>query len=177
MRHRWANAQRNRIRKDLEDVLSWRQKTPTPTAIHAHCLNLYCSAPGGVAHKQARHTPMLFLTTFYNHLLFALRLVYPPSTSPDNKREAAPGTRRHGIRKRQYGAAPFRRAHEISLNANPTITGWCKPLDQACPGIKTADAPLLFTRTACCFIFKLIINEVHQAAPHSAALLSTTHSP
>ena len=35
----------------------------------------------------------------------------------------------------KIGAAPFRRAHGISLNGNSEITGCGKPQERACPGI------------------------------------------
>lgn len=127
-------------------------KTPTPTAIHAHCLLLYFSASRHVAHLCAPPSRRCLKLPFYNQPLIALRLfscLLPRQTKGE---KTGSNARQDGICNRKCGAAPFRRAHEGS-SKKPTNTGCGELHNRACQGIKNYRCQLLFTRTIYCFIW------------------------
>ena len=123
--------------------------------------------------------PDAVLPAFYYNLLFASWLVY--SRPPTIKRGADPGTRRYGICKLECGAAPSRRAHEITLRTNPTSTGCWQALESDSPGHPTCRCPLLFTRTACYFFYCFFCCEgpricCSSSPPAISRSYATTHS-
>ena len=98
---------------DMGDTPSWRQAA-TPTAIHAHCLPLYCLQRIGTGRRFCRPaclpSLLLKLTTCYSPCGKSL-----PASFPDGfAGETGSSARQDGICNRQCGAAPSRRAHEIS---------------------------------------------------------------
>jgi hypothetical protein len=76
---------------------------------------------------------------FFNYFLvpliirLAARLLLP--TSPTTKRENGSSARRYGICIWKYGAAPFRRAHEISLGKTQRSQDSASP-ESTCTDIK-----------------------------------------
>lgn len=86
MRHRGANAQRDRIGKGTEDTPPGARPS-TPTAIHAHCLLLYFSLVSDVARLLVRHTPLLFSTAFLTTCCSPCGSSTPTRLPPKPKRE------------------------------------------------------------------------------------------
>ena len=118
-------------------------KTPTPTAIHAHCLLLYFSASRNVAHLCAPPSRRFLKLPFYNQPLISLRsfsCLLPRQTKGE---KTGSNARQDGICNRKCGAAPFRRAHEGS-SKKPTNTGCGELHNRACQGIKILPMPTAF---------------------------------
>jgi hypothetical protein len=132
MRHRRAVAQRNRNGRGMGNHHPGA-KTPTPTAIHAHCLLLYFSQLN-VAPLCAPPSRRFLGLPFYNQPSIALRF-FPCRLPCQTKWKTGSGARQGGICNRKYGAAPTRRTHERS-SIETTNTGHDKP-GRTCPGIQT----------------------------------------
>lgn len=102
------------------------------------CYFILCSLSGRDAGSIVQPAPpCCFITTCYSPCGEIL-----PARIP-GWRKPGPGARRNEICNRQCRAAPFRRAHGISLK-NPTITGHDKPWEGVCPDIENNRCPLLF---------------------------------
>jgi len=136
MRHRRANAQRNRNGRGMGDTPSWRQNTNAHCYSRALLVTLFFQRVGERRICVRLH-PAAVLNCFFNHLLFALR-PYSSRRIFQSIGKPAPNARQDGICNRKCSAAPFRRAHGISLK-KPTITGHDKPWERVCPDIETAD--------------------------------------
>jgi hypothetical protein len=110
MRHRRTIAQRNRNGRGMGDTPSWRQNTDACCYSRALLATLFLQRIGPEC-RFCRPACLPALLLFINHLSFALR---PISRLLPALRKPGSCTRRNEICNRQCGAAPSRRAHEIS---------------------------------------------------------------
>lgn len=110
-------------------------RTSTPTAIHAHCSLLYWQLFWG--HGVPDLSSAWSCRPCCLQLLFALR----PYSSPvffRNSEKPVSSARQNGICNWKRGAAPSRRAREIS-SKRPTITGHDNPRERARQDIESTD--------------------------------------
>ena len=147
-------------------------QTATSTAIHAHCLLLYFLA-GWNAAPLCAPASRCFFNCFGYHLLFALRLV---SSCPLPKIKGLGSVaRRYGVCIMNFGAAPFRRAHEISPRQAQRSQDSASP-ESSLHGHPDCRRPLLlFTRTIC-YLYKQVIDTVHSSTHSNPAAFCTTRA-
>jgi hypothetical protein len=112
-------------------------KLLTPTAIHAHCLLLYFQAVR-TGRLYVRLHPAAFFNCSFDRLLCACGSQPARFPSKSNGKIGS-NARQNGICNGKCGAAPFRRAHEISPEYTPTNTGHDRLRERACPDIGAHD--------------------------------------
>lgn len=117
-------------------ILASEHRRPLLFTRTACCL--FCAAFWAIKCRICRPACLASHAAFICHLLFALR-PYSSRLVFRNIGKPVSSARQDGICNRECGAAPSRRAHEIALRTNPTITGCGKPRDRARPDIEIAD--------------------------------------
>jgi hypothetical protein len=129
MRYRGAVAQRNRNGGGMGESPSWRPDTDAHCYSRALLATLFCAAcrAGMPVFSSSLPCP----AAYQPRVIRLAASLSPCASRPDTGSR----TRRNGICNRECGAAPFRRAHEIS-SKNPTKTGHDNPWEGACPDIR-----------------------------------------
>ena len=150
MRYRGTDVQRNRNGKGMGDTPSWRPNTDAYCYSRALLVTLFFAdfRSGNAGFMSGMRTQYL---CFYLQRFIRLAAYHASGPPTQHTGSQGPNTRQDGICNRKFSAAPYRRAHGISLKEIQ------RSQDVASPGreparASTIDAHCLFTRTACCFI-------------------------
>ena len=123
-------------------------KLPTPAALHAHCLLHYFLQLFWPVNRICR--PSCRSCCLFSPLVIGLAANPIPPGVPLHWNVGPSGTARRFCN-RQSGAAPSRRARGCRrATLNDHRTGQAPEPNS--PGHQDGRCPLLFTRTACCFI-------------------------
>jgi len=150
MRYRRTDVQRNRNGKGMGDTPSWRLNTDAHCYSRALLVTLFSAdfRSGNAGFISGLPAPCL---CFYLQRFIRLAAYHASGPPIQHTESQGPNARQDGICNRKFSAAPYRRAHGISLKEIQ------RSQDVASPGREPArasryNAHCLFTRTACCFI-------------------------